>query len=273
MAKLQGESEIDKHMQNDAWKERIELDSYSDNPFHVSRYVFAARYIKSRSTLDIACGAGFGTRFLKENGAASVVGMDIEASAIDEIGRAASTNLMFAAASATEIPLPTSSMDVIVSMETIEHIVDYRAALQEFHRTMSPAGILILSTPNSKITKPINGVPRNPFHVKEFEPSELREILEEFFSSVEFFGQRIRGRTAAMSNTGEAPENLPLFYKLVRAFPLSWRINLPKLLPPVFANWIVKQVTGHNLDIGMQDIEFSKEAIEDAPVIVALCSK
>jgi SAM-dependent methyltransferase len=260
-------------MQDHVWIERLALDIYDEDPFHVSRYLFAARYVSNLNVLDIACGVGFGTRLLKEHGASCVIGMDREASVLGDIARVALTGVIFASASATEIPLTSGCIDAIVSLETIEHITDYRRALREYRRTLSDGGILILSTPNAKITKPNNGVPRNPFHVREFEPEELREILQESFSSVELLGQRMRGRTAASNGADGMPTGLSPFYRLLYTFPLSWRIKLPRLLPSAFANFVVKKVTGHNMDIGLDDIEFSEISIEDAPVIVALCRK
>lgn len=253
--------------------ERIALAVYNDDPIHVSRYLFAAPYVKNRDILDIACGVGFGTRMLKEQGAFSVIGLDIEPSAMTEIVRTRSSGITFAAANATKIPLPSGCVDVIVSFETIEHIADYMGILREFCRTLRDDGVLLLSTPNAKVTNPTNGIPRNPFHVKEFDPQELKDILRQHFSSVEFYGQRIRSRIPESSVTEGVPADPPLLNRLVNVFPLSWRVELPKRLPSQIANFAVRQVTGHNRDIGLGDIEFSKLGIDNAFVILAVCRK
>jgi len=40
----------------------------------MSRYAFAARYVKSKVVLDIACGTAYGARYLLKKGAKQVVG-------------------------------------------------------------------------------------------------------------------------------------------------------------------------------------------------------
>lgn len=36
---------------------------------HVARYDFAARYVKGKNVLDVACGSGYGAAMLKKAGA------------------------------------------------------------------------------------------------------------------------------------------------------------------------------------------------------------
>lgn len=36
---------------------------------HFERYKFASKYVKGRSVLDIACGIGYGSKFLMDGGA------------------------------------------------------------------------------------------------------------------------------------------------------------------------------------------------------------
>ena len=45
------------------------------------------------------------------------------------------------------LPFPAASFDVVVTLETIEHVLDPDALLEEAHRVLVPGGTLVLSTP------------------------------------------------------------------------------------------------------------------------------
>lgn len=47
----------------------------------------------------------------------------------------------------TDLTFPDASVDFIVSLEVLEHIPDYRAALQEAARVLRPGGALLLTAP------------------------------------------------------------------------------------------------------------------------------
>lgn len=117
--------------------------------FHRARYKFALNYIGQLGIADIACGLGYGCRILKEGGAKAVVGID---SCPESIAYARSTHqpmgVKFEVADATNTPLPDSSVDIITSFETIEHVPDTLGLLTEFARILKPGGKLIVSSPN-----------------------------------------------------------------------------------------------------------------------------
>src|SRR5438552_3140770 len=99
---------------------------------HLARYRFAAPLAAGGTVLDIACGVGYGSRFLADHGAARVIGGDISAAAIAYAERRyASPATAFAVMSADELPLASSSVDCVVSMETIEHVPDAERFLDE----------------------------------------------------------------------------------------------------------------------------------------------
>jgi ubiquinone/menaquinone biosynthesis C-methylase UbiE len=259
----------------DSWLERIAADDYAFQPYHTSRYEFAATHVADKVVLDLACGVGYGTRFLAQRGARSVLGMDLEHTAIDRSAansQNSSSQAYFSTGSATSIPLADRSVEVIVSMETIEHIAEAEQCLKEFRRVLSDKGLLILSTPNALVTKPIQGVPRNPFHVKEYEPVELVELLRRYFADVELLGQRVRGIQISSDGTGSTQPST-LVSRFVSLFPLTWRQELPKRLPRAVADRLVLHVTGHHMVLEADDLEFTADRVEDAPVLVALCTK
>jgi hypothetical protein len=54
---------------------------------------------------------------------------------------------------ATKIPYKDSTFDILIFNHILEHIPDYRKALQEIYRVLKPNGIAILQTPYSKLLK------------------------------------------------------------------------------------------------------------------------
>ena len=161
---------------------------------HTARYRFACAYVRGKSVLDIACGTGFGSRILLEGGAARVVGMDIAEDAIrfarDKYG---TPGLEFETGDVLRIPSPPNSFERIVSFETIEHVHDQKRALAEMNRVLAPGGVLVISSPNRKLTSPQKNkedAPANPFHVTEFTVDEFLGILDGRFEVLKTYGQR-----------------------------------------------------------------------------------
>ncbi len=81
------------------------------------------------------------------NALVGIVGLDWSAAALDQ---AYARGVPVARASADEggLPLASSSVDVVIMSEFIEHLVDPDNALDEAWRVLIPGGTLLLSTPN-----------------------------------------------------------------------------------------------------------------------------
>ena len=117
--------------------------------FHRARYEFAKKYIEDHSVADIACGLGYGSRILKDGGAKTVIGIDLCVEAIHYARSNHSSNrVTFVVSDATKIPMTDSSVDVVTSFETIEHVRGTSDLLTEFARVLKPQGVLIVSSPN-----------------------------------------------------------------------------------------------------------------------------
>ena len=155
---------------------------------HEERYVFAGQYVSGKDVLDVACGTGVGTAFLRAAGARRVWGLDIDGDAI-AFAKARYLECEFLQCDATYLCLPDNSVDVVVSFETLEHLNNQREFLMECRRVLRPGGTLVCSTPNLAISR---WSASNPFHFREFYPTEFRELLASDFASVELFGQRNR---------------------------------------------------------------------------------
>ena len=158
---------------------------------HMHRYGWILNLVKGRDVLDIACGEGYGSALMTGE-ARRVFGVDISESAIRHAREKylSITNLQFRVGSATQIPLEDASVDVVVSFETIEHLLEQREMLAEIRRVLRADGILVISSPNKKVYSDDRDYV-NEYHVKELYFSEFNTLLLEQFAHVKYFGQRL----------------------------------------------------------------------------------
>jgi SAM-dependent methyltransferase len=148
---------------------------------HVAAYRFAAQVAGGR-VVDAGCGEGYGAAILARR-ARRVVALDLDEPTLrhacmryDRPG--------FVRSDLLRMPLDRSSVDSIVALQVLEHVTDAEAFVQSCARVLRPGGVLILSTPNRE-TFPAG---LNPFHVREFDATELRDLLGR-----SFFDVRLRG--------------------------------------------------------------------------------
>lgn len=223
---------------------------------HIQRYIFVGGYIKNKSVLDIACGAGYGTYYLAKHGAKYIAGADISVNTIiyaKETYR--KDNLDFMAFNAEQIAKINKKFDVIVSLETIEHLKNYTKFIKGTTKVLKSEGILILSTPNKQVI----GNGNNHFHIHEFSVEELKLALSKYFDPVIIYGQHLR------------PENtqgifrhhncILLFLQLARRYI---RMLIPHRVKFIIYNLIKKPPS-------LSDYYISNAHIEKSRQIIAVC--
>ena len=173
---------------------------------HIHRYLMAADLCAGAVVLDAACGAGYGTAILGER-AAQAFGVDVDEDAVayaeQRYGR---EGVSFKAASVTGLPFTDATFDVVVSFETLEHLVEQDEMLAEFRRVLKPGGTLVISTPDKPIYNASLAEP-NAFHVSELTREEFVDFITPRFKTVEFYGQRVvfGSLTLAQDQTAHAP--------------------------------------------------------------------
>lgn len=171
--------------------ERFTTDQHGDIELeHLHRYICASKLASGKDVLDIASGEGYGAAILAER-ARSVVGVDISDEAVKHAQqRYAGENLSYRTGSATAIPLPDASIDLVVSFETIEHHDRHDAMIAEIKRVLRPDGVLIMSSPDKRVYSLLPNY-TNPYHVKELTRDEFDALIRGRFANVDLYGQRV----------------------------------------------------------------------------------
>jgi ubiquinone/menaquinone biosynthesis C-methylase UbiE len=166
---------------------------------HLTRYRFAAKLVAGKKVADIACGTGYGTQMLAKADARSVHGMDLSAEAVGVCAERNNTpNVTYNVANAQSLTaIQDSEFDVVVSFETIEHLPNVEAYLDEMKRILRPGGTFLVSTPDRRIASVMYrfiGHPANKYHVREYTGRELMDLLSTRFQIQACYGQAFVSR-------------------------------------------------------------------------------
>ncbi len=167
---------------------------------HIHRYLFASGLCQNKAVLDIASGEGFGSYILSQC-ASNVTGVDISQEAVDHANSVyQAPNLKYMLGSCQSIPLEDYSIDIVISFETLEHIVEHDEFFAEIKRVLKPDGLLIMSTPDTAVYS--GGMPtQNHFHLKELFMDEFEVLSKKHFAHVHMFLQKcILGSTIQHSH-------------------------------------------------------------------------
>lgn len=176
---------------------------------HLAVYEWIAARVGGLRVIDMACGEGYGSDLLAR-AARSVVGVDANPEAHEHAGlRYRRPQLRFARDLVETFP---EHADVIVFLQTIEHLQDPGAVLAHFRSLVPPGahpeghkqagtqsggldpgglsqGFVFVSTPNVLTLAP-KGAERsdNPWHVHEYRAEEFEQLCRGTFGEVEMYG-------------------------------------------------------------------------------------
>jgi 2-polyprenyl-3-methyl-5-hydroxy-6-metoxy-1,4-benzoquinol methylase len=186
--------------------ERLTLEAVSAHSLiaaeHIHRYELAAELCGGLRVLDLGCGSGYGSQILG-SACPIVVGIDNDAATIDmaeaTIGREG--NIEFEVADAHDVLTRELSdqFDVIVLLETLEHLANPDDAVGRLRDHADNGLKIVLSVPNAKAL-----AEDNPYHLSSYgyeDAVRLRDELAEASLLFQFLaeGSVIRGTEVSNS--------------------------------------------------------------------------
>jgi hypothetical protein len=150
---------------------------------HVAVYEWIAERCAGLRVVDLASGEGYGSDILSRS-ATEVIGVDANPEAFEHArARYRRPNLSFQRGLVEDFD---QKVDAVVFLQTIEHIHEPDVLLERISQ-IAPAAYI--STPN-RLTLAPPGAEKsdNPWHLREYDAGQYRELLEPHFGSVELLG-------------------------------------------------------------------------------------
>lgn len=177
-----------KAIYNSIWPEHWDTADSPQYPYEVaSEYIVP---MKSR-VLDIACGFGTGAKYLSDNGPREIVGVDVSQEVVEHcLSKYEDVeNLTFICGDALEIEFNDTYFDVIVSIHTMEHVLDDNLFLQKLRKWLKRKGTIVLEAPLLMKYPFINS--NEPFgdaHIREYFTRDLLDLFSKHFKIRESYG-------------------------------------------------------------------------------------
>ena len=170
---------------------------------HLARYLWAGDILKdSENVLDVACANGYGTNLISQK-VKKVVGIDKNERYLD-IARTKyhRENILYERLDVDSQKIK-GNYDAILCFETLEHVKYPQQLLEKLYSVLKDNGLLLLSVPNSKYEKFINGKNKDPYHLNVFEYDDLVELVKaKGFTIMKILGQSYTNKIV----NGIAPE-------------------------------------------------------------------
>ena len=225
--------------------ERADFSDLSQAGFfgdHTARYEFAAHFVRGKRVIDAASGSGYGTVRLKFAGAASCLGVDVDAASVARVRQLyGSQGVEYVQGDCEVFDFGAHRPEVIVSFETIEHVRHPERFLDAVRRGLEPDGVFIVSCPNDEKLGP-----HNPYHLHSWNADAFRRLLADCFDDVVLLGEVLTPAAQTRYEFGRyLDDRLGVLWS--QPWTRAWRavrrlLGRPALGPrPVWSNFIPDQ--------------------------------
>lgn len=225
---------------------------------NLARFRFFLARASGARALDLGCGVGEGTAFLRAYIGWQVVGVDLASEALiaaeQEYG---ASGAHFVQSDVRHLGFVAELFDAIISVEVIEHLTNPVPYLLEAARVLRTGGIFFLTTPNRLRSSPTPGS-LWPEHVREYSPDELAALLQSVFPRVELWGETVPVYEAH------------LVRRLVRRlapYVKPWLPGWLRIRALPMLQFAIKP------DLQLDDVCFTQGNIEEMPTLVAVCGR
>ncbi len=143
------------------------------------KWIFSRLDIQAKDVvLDLGCGVGDYTRQIRDL-TEHAAGYDRD---VQSAQRKYPGVTFFQHDFNQRIPLPEASVDKIVSINVIEHLVDWDVFLRDCLRVLKPGGLLALSTANRDFC--LHDFHYDSTHYHEWTLEEFSKLLDNYFQTV-----------------------------------------------------------------------------------------
>lgn len=240
----------------------------------IARVKFLDRdvYVGGKKVLNLGCGTGFDCEYLKAKlGARDVLGVDISHSAIAFAKENyPGTNYIQGDICSESLRLGENAWDIVVCAEVIEHVPNPAALLDTIYRHLNENGVALISTPNRPVfSLDHEPSPVNHTHLKEYNLTEYRRMLEGRFSKVDIWGQRFTDDRLFRMQQSIVARNIR---DLKILGGLYWNTNLRQLWKMLRMEPVIR-LLGGGLKYSHKDFEFVNPVTSDSIWLCALATK
>lgn len=125
-----------------AWRDRVLAEQFRN---------FDVRDVNGKDVLDLGCGYGPLSFYLALFNPRSITGVDIDPDCVSTAEQRRLSGdvpnrdrLRFIEGSATNVPLPSESVDTIVAFDMLEHVMEPRLVLEDCKRVLRPGGKMLV---------------------------------------------------------------------------------------------------------------------------------
>ncbi|MBB2970634.1 class I SAM-dependent methyltransferase [Mesorhizobium sp. RMAD-H1] len=102
--------------------------------------------VSGRRVVDLGCGFGWASRWMREHGAASVLGLDLSENMISRAkADTDDSKIEYRIADLETVTLPEAAFDLAYSALTFHYIRDFGRLVQTIHRALAPGGDLVFT--------------------------------------------------------------------------------------------------------------------------------